>query len=136
MTILSVMLFYCKNYSNYFSSNKWRYIIIICHGFSISSSKHIGKENLFCFYFILLYFYYFHNHRCPHFSSLCPLPLTLNTPLSSGHHHTVVCVYGLRIYVLWLLSSSLPPTSSLTPVSLFGVFMPLLLFCSSVYFVY
>ena len=28
-----------------------------------------------------------------------------STPLPSGHHHTVVCVYGLCTYVLWLIPS-------------------------------
>ena len=54
-------------------------------------------------------------HRCSHFSpfaclyaasaSVQPLPL-----LPSGHHQTVVSVYGLYIYVLWLIPS--PLTSS------------------------
>ena len=27
------------------------------------------------------------------------------SPSSSGHHHTIVCVYGLCMYVLWLIPS-------------------------------
>lgn len=40
-----------------------------------------------------------------------PPPLSLHTPLPSGHNYTVVCVLGLRIYVLWLI-----PITFLHPV--------------------
>ena len=62
--------------------------------------------------------------RCPPFPHLCLPP----HPLPSGHHHTIVCVYGSCIYVLWLIPSpsfiqSSPPPSPLTAVSLFYINM-------------
>ena len=39
---------------------------------------------------------------------LCLSPSSPSTPLPSGHRHTDVCVYGLCIYVLWLIPSSSP----------------------------
>ena len=65
-----------------------------------------------------------------HLHPALPLP-----PLPSGHHHTVVCVYGLYLYALWLIPHRLsvsPAPSPLTAVSLFHVFMPLSVL--SVYF--
>ena len=32
-------------------------------------------------------------------------PLPTSTPILSGHHHTVVCVCGLCMYVFWLILS-------------------------------
>ena len=49
---------------------------------------------------------------CPHFSPFAHLHPAF-APLPPGHHHTVVCVYGLCLYVLWLIPSpsfiQLPP---------------------------
>lgn len=54
-------------------------------------------------------------------------------PLPSGHHQTVICGYGLWIYVFWLIPSpfiqSLFSPSLLKCVNLFDVSIPLVLFC-------
>ena len=58
---------------------------------------------LFIYYYFSLYFYCWHYYRCSHFLPFAAS--TQPTPLPSGHHHTVVCVYGSCIYILWLIPS-------------------------------
>ena len=59
----------------------------------------------------------------------------------SGHHHAVVCVHGLCLYVLWLIPSpsliqSYPPPSPLRVISLFHISMLLLYFvCQFIFFI-
>ena len=58
-------------------------------------------------YMFLLYFYSLHYYGYPHPHHFAHLSSALISPtrqLCSGHHHPVVCVYGLFIYVLWLIT--------------------------------
>ena len=75
------------------------------------------------------------------FTHTLPMSTQPLCPLRSGHHHTVACVHGLCIYVIWLSPShsfiqSPHLSSDLTAVSLFHVSVPLFLFCLSVCFVH
>ena len=78
-------------------------------------------------------------YSCPNFSPLPPP--SSQTPTSIVNHHTIFHVYGSFIYVLWLIPSPSfdqfsPLSTPLTIVSLFHDSMPLILFCSLVYFVH
>ena len=92
-----------------------------------------SKNSIFSFLFFIIDTITNALTSCP------PLPTSIQPSphLSSGHHHTVVCVHGSCIYDLWLiLSPSFIQPLPGTAVSLFHVSTPLFLFCSSLYFIH
>ena len=56
-------------------------------------------------YFLFFKLYCLHYCRCPHFPPFTT-SIQPSHSLPSGHHHTVVFVYGLYTHVLWLIPSS------------------------------
>ena len=90
-------------------------------------------------------FIYIFNHfiivllQLSQFFPLCP-PLPTSHPAPTVNSHTIVHVHGSFIHVLWLVSSHSfhhfpPPPSLLVTFSLIYVSMPVVLFCTLVYFV-
>ena len=89
---------------------------------------------MFLNHFLLLLCY-----SCPKFSPFALFHPAPSTP--KVNPHTIVHVCGSFIHVLCLVPSPsfhhyLPPPSPLAALSLFHVSMPLVLFCSLVYFVH
>ena len=106
--------------------------LFYCH--SVLPSRDIYGSSVGVFFLMFLIFMLF-DYSCPNFS-----PFVLLHPSHPPLSHCRPCPWVIRTCSLSILSPSFhhyqPPLSLLVTDSLFHVSMPLVLFCSLVYFVH